>query len=241
MSKTAKNERVDLCNGACFGQQKIRRERKGKTTWSFKGDCTENERCRLNKECFSKSIQDYEEKHCGEKEMSLCVTGLIRTKEQFRYPDEDTISSDAIISETLGGFQITPDARAVLFEFARLLYELYVSKPVLFDVMIRKIFENKNISDVAKLKNETRQGVSAKLAREIAGMKPEKEKYKDSLRGLERSVYELCFEDGCTIRSAAQQLGISKDKVYRVRQKLSTKNKKNATKNAKTNKKLEKK
>lgn len=229
-------EKVDLCNGTCFGKQKIRRGRGEKNTWSFRGNC--NEQCRLKNDCFSESVQKYEERFYGIRDNEKESTSENSPEVQFAYPDG---SNDEVLSQTLGGFAITPESRAVIFEFVRRLYMLYISRPVLFDVMMRRFFEHQDVADIARVKNVSRQNMSASLAREIAGMKPEKVQFRETLRGFERSVYELCFEDGCTIRSAAMQLGVSKDKVYRVRQKIRTKNEKSATSgNTKSKKKAKK-
>lgn len=236
MDDTPPTEKVDLCAGACFGRQKIRRSRGGrKKSSAFVGSCTEL--CRLHNECLSKSLQEYEEKISSEKELKLISNVGIRTKENFHYPDDNITSGDAILSETLGDFVITPESRSVLFEFVRRIWELYRLRPVLFDVMMRRLFAGENVSDIAKSKGVSRQYISSSLAREVTGMQPGKSDPRDLLSGLELAVYNICFEDGCTIRSAAKQLGISKDKVLRLRQKISTKISKTATRQRKKVKK----
>lgn len=218
---------VDLQDGKCFGKQKLKKNSKLE---GFQGICKHD--CRIKDACISASReqQDFvidqntnlsydarKDSHNGEDEMEeKLFSGEMLYDKLFSEEERDR--------EDLPEY-LTP----LMYEFVHRFVGLYFQNPIVFDALVKKLFRNMNISDMAREKGVTRQAVSATLTREILNMEQPRRDIKEELRGLERDVYILCFEDGCSIRSAAKQLGKSKDEIFRLRQKLTSKLSKSAT------------
>ena len=106
---------------------------------------------------------------------------------------------------------------------------LYIDYPDVFDTLIKKIYLGKNQSEISKEKGITRQAVSKKLKQSVIkmiekelGMKATVVKLEKllGLTGKEFEVYKKIFIDGCTVRSAAIQLGLPKSTVHDIGQVL---------------------
>ena len=104
---------------------------------------------------------------------------------------------------------------------------LYIDYPDVFDTLIKKIYLGKNQSEISKEKGITRQAVSKKLKQSVIkmiekelGMKATVVKLEKllGLTGKEFEVYKKIFVDGCTVRSAAIQLGLPKSTVHDIGQ-----------------------
>ena len=104
--------------------------------------------------------------------------------------------------------------------------------PVLFKALIDRLYDNKTQTDVARERGITRQAVSKerkisliKYMESELGMKAPVAKREKllGLTGKEFEVYKKIFIDGCTVRSAAIQLGIPKSTVHDIGQVLKRK------------------
>lgn len=134
----------------------------------------------------------------------------------------------AFLPEAEPGGGESPVRTGILEALNRVAF-LYLDYPKLFDVLIRRIYLCQNQSDIARSRGVTRAAVSKELRRNVAdmmtrelGLKTPVAKH-DRLLGLtteEFAVYKILFLDGCSVRSAAAQLGISKSKVARMGQIL---------------------
>ena len=123
---------------------------------------------------------------------------------------------------------------------------LYIDYPDVFDTLIKKIYLGKNQSEISKEKGITRQAVSKKLKQSVIkmiekelGMKATVVKREKliGLTGKEFEVYKKLFIDGCTVRSAAIQLGLPKSTVHDIGQVLRRKLTKIRTRKNKVRKK----
>lgn len=115
---------------------------------------------------------------------------------------------------------------------------LYLDYPKLFDALIRRIYLYQNQSEIARSRGVTRAAVSKELRQGVTNMMTRELGLKtpvakpDKLLGLtpeEFAVYKIMFLDGCSVRSTAAQLGISKSKAARMGQILRRKLGKNGT------------
>lgn len=222
MSDPAK-EFVDQCGGSCYGRQDFRKL-KGRDEYT--GSC--KEACRLKDQCINASRERRIEIHHNFDEvvyLDSIESGDVNAEaEQIRdeNAEEQIIGGiDDVLS--LGQFRLSPTERSFAFELMRRIADWYLAAPKHFDAMMRKQFQGKTIAQQARDRGIRKQAVSAAAMRELAGMKSPAVKMRDLLSGLELAVYNLCFEDGCTVRSAAVQLSISPVRVQRVKQKIRTK------------------
>lgn len=123
----------------------------------------------------------------------------------------------------------------------------WAESPNSFDALMRKIMLDQNQSDFARGKGVTRQSISKAIRQERNDKFKKEISRLENLNNcfinftpLENQIYRICFVDGCTIRSAAQQLKISASKVYRVKQILRVKLSKSETVKTQNSKKREK-
>lgn len=223
-------EFVDQCNGSCYGKQDFR---KLKGREEYTGTCREI--CRLKDQCINASRERRVEVHNNiEEVLYLDEMGDAENIEDRNAGFGSLSSLDDVLN--LGAYKLSPNGRKFAFELVRRIADWYLAAPKHFDAMIKKQFQGKTIAQQARDRGIRKQAVSAAAMRELAGMKTPAKKMRDVLSGLELAVYTLCFEDGCTVRSAAAQLAISPARVQRVKQDLSTKIAKSET-NIKQNKK----
>lgn len=125
----------------------------------------------------------------------------------------------------------------VLYALNRFVFMMR-EHPVLFKALIDRLYDNKTQTDVARERGITRQAVSKERKNSLIkymelelGMKApvaKREKLLE-LTGKEFEVYKKIFVDGCTFRSAASQLNLSKAAIQRAVQKLRRKLSKTGT------------
>lgn len=150
-------------------------------------------------------------------------------------------SSSAVISSA-------PSAEAMHFaaEALRRVFWLLEEKPETTMVLLRRVFLGENQADQAKVRNISRQAVNKRVRGDISGIASllglrvpvaVKEAKLLELTPAEFGVYKVCFQDGCTVRSAAKQLNMSPAKVCRLKQKVSSKLSKNGTRKKRSEKK----
>lgn len=146
---------------------------------------------------------------------------------------------------------LIPSAPSVeAMEFAadalRRLFWLLEKKPETTMVLLRKVFLGESQADQARMRNVSRQAVNKQVRGDLSGIADllglrmpiaAKEAKLLQLTPEEFGVYKVCFQDGCTIRSAAIQLNMSPAKVYRLKQKVSSKLTKNETRKKRIRKK----
>ena len=112
----------------------------------------------------------------------------------------------------------------------RKLVNFYIERPQQFEVFVHRFFLGGNQSRFAEEAGITRQAISKAIKEEkqaywrnTARSLEDRLKVMVKLTPLEHQVYQLIFVDGVSIRSAAEQLKISRSKVERVRQILRSK------------------
>lgn len=125
----------------------------------------------------------------------------------------------------------------VLYALNRFVFMMR-EHPVLFKALIDRLYDNKTQTDVARERGITRQAVSKERKNSLIkymeselGMKAPVVKREKllGLTGKEFEVYKKIFVDGCTFRSAASQLNLSKAAIQRAVQKLRRKLSKTGT------------
>jgi hypothetical protein len=143
-------------------------------------------------------------------------------------------------SENAGIIASAPSADAMRFaaESLRRLFWLLEEKPVTTMVLLRKVFLDENQAEQARSRKISRQAINKQVRGDLAGIAEllglripvaAKEAKLLELTPEEFGVYKVCFQDGCTVRSAAVQLKMSPAKVHRLKQKVSSKLQKNGT------------
>lgn len=176
--------------------------------------------------------------HCSEPcELRDCGMDVIREKQEEanRSNSRSLRYNDAIETKSEELCDINWQNDDVLYALNRLVH-LYKEYPVIFNALIDHLWDNKTQSDVARERGITRQAVSKERKLEMfsymaaeLGMKApvvRREKLLE-LTGKEFEVYKKLFIDGCTERSTAIQLGISKSTVHDIGQNLRKKLAKN--------------
>lgn len=168
---------------------------------------------------------------------------------RFSANAESDCESDAVVYAELAKALVTGDAsafaeapseEAAMFaaDALRRLFWMLESKPDTTMVLLRKVFLGESQADFARSKNISRQAVSKRSRGDISGIAellglrvPQSAKEADLLKLTpeEFGVYKVCYKDGCSVRSAAIQLGMSPAKVQRVKQNLSVKLQKSET------------
>ena len=144
----------------------------------------------------------------------------------------------------------SPEAAAFAADALRRLFWMLECKPETTMVLLRRVFLGVNQADHARNRKITRQAVNKKTRGDISGIATllglrvpvaVKEAKLLSLTPEEFGVYKTCFQDGCTVRSAAIQLKMSPAKIHRLKQKVSSKLNKTETSNKRKTKKTTKK
>ena len=147
---------------------------------------------------------------------------------------------------------ISPSAEAMHFaaEALRKVFWMLEEKPETTMVLLRRVFLGENQARQAKGRNISRQAVNKRVRGDIAGIASLlglrvpvaiKEAQLLELSPEEFGVYKVCFQDGCTVRSAAIQLKMSAAKIQRLKQKINSKLQKSETRKKTTTKKTTKK
>lgn len=147
----------------------------------------------------------------------------------------------ALVTGDASAFAEAPSEEAAMFaaDALRRLFWMLESKPDTTMVLLRRVFLGESQADYARTKNITRQAVSKRSRGDISGIaellglrlpqSSTKEAQLLKLTPEEFGVYKVCYKDGCSVRSAAIQLGMSPAKVQRVKQILSVKLQKSET------------
>lgn len=172
------------------------------------------------------------------------------TAEAEMYADLFKALSSGAESENYGSGVIAsaPSAEAMRFaaESLRRLFWLLEAKPETTMVLLRRVFLGENQAAQARARKISRQAVNKQVRGDLSGIAnllglrvpvAIKEAKLLELTPEEFGVYKVCFQDGCTVRSAAIQLQMSVAKVHRLKQKVSSKLTKNGTKKMAKNKK----
>ena len=175
--------------------------------------------------------------HCSEPcELHDCGMDVIREKREeasgrrFSIRYNDNVESQSCIEIDENNSEVMRVLNQVAF--------LYIEHRALFDALIRKIYLGKNQSDISRERGISRQAVSKELRQGIVNMMTKELGMKTpvvkrekllGLTGKEFEVYKLLFVDGCTVRSAAIQLGIPRTTVSRMGQNLRQKLSKSGT------------
>ena len=163
----------------------------------------------------------------------------------FDLPDESIDGEEEKDYLELGdGFKISDSARPTVDAVIGRIAELYFNAPASFDCLMKKIFQQKNQSDVARQKNVSRQSVNKRLLyelgiaqkrsdlqarrdRELADAKAkleeaeaERRKHVQNLPNMtekEYAVYKICAVDGCLcVSGVARQAKCSRSAVYKI-------------------------
>ena len=204
----------------CFGKRKIGRRCP---------DCVYDESCRIY------GIMEKTEKS-GIRHLALSTAPLqegfdAAADESRIFDDED----EQIKFRTKDGKKI--EISGINLKIAVYCLILGAEKPKSAKAMALKLSGCKNLSDVAEYLGVTRQAIHSGIQNEL-GIK--KRVLKDSafkkLSPDEFRFYKLKYEDGCTIRNIAIQMGVSKSKAGRILQRIRVKlrlnpERKNGTKN----------
>lgn len=151
-------------------------------------------------------------------------------------------------SENAGISASAPSADAMRFaaESLRRLFWLLEEKPVTTMVLLRKVFLDENQAEQARSRKISRQAINKQVRGDLAGIAEllglripvaAKEAKLLELTPEEFGIYKVCFQDGCTVRSAAVQLKMSPAKVHRLKQKVSSKLSKSETRKKRNRKK----
>lgn len=158
------------------------------------------------------------------------------------------LSGGAENENSSGVIESAPSLEAMHFaaEALRRLFWLLEAKPETTMVLLRRVFLGENQADHARNRKITRQAVNKKTRGDISGIASllglrvpvaVKEAKLLSLTPEEFGVYKVCFQDGCTVRSAAVQLKMSPAKIHRLKQKVRSKLAKSETRKMAKNKK----
>ena len=183
--------------------------------------------------------------HCSDPcELRACGMDVIREKQEetsgrrFSIRYNDNVESQACIEIDENNSEVMRVLNQVAF--------LYIEHRSLFDALIRKIYLGQNQADISRERGISRQAVSKELRQGIVNMMTKelgmkapvvrREKLLE-LTGKEFEVYKKLFVDGCTVRSAAIQLGIPRTTVSRMGQNLRRKLSKNGTRKKQVQKK----
>lgn len=243
MQKKAKKvllQFVDVKNGSCYGKQKLKKKfSHGKDKEEYSGICQHD--CRLKEACINASRENTE---AVEAELAKIPYNPMIGDTQKEFKNEKRLvagSVDDFIDRFLAKYNISPDVtpafREVVYQFLLQMRQV----PKLTILLMEKALGNMSQSEYARRLGVTRQAIGAGISTELAGVMRMKVKLPPELTPLEKAVYELLYVDGCTIRSAAKQLGLNETKIFRVKQKISSKLSKSETRKIRKNKKSQKK
>lgn len=227
-------EYVDLCNGECWGKQKLIKVR-GKE--EYVGGCTHN--CRMKEPCINASREEIEKK--GDEIQNIPYNPFIgEVKKGMKDAFSDAGEKEDYIESFLRKHNVSPELAPA---FRDVVYQFIVQislAPKLTNLLVEKALSDMSQAEYARRKGVTRQAIGFGISTELAGVMKMKINTPPELSPLEKAVYELLYVDGCTIRSAAKQLGMSKSSIARLGQKISTKLKNSGTNKIRKNKKNQK-
>ncbi len=203
------------------------------TNGTFKGDCR-NYSCAWRTACFSRSREELEMREF--RLMTVPLGEKLNRLEDVLRNSGGNAGADWVMRE-MGLSESDSDH---LREVIEMLAMVYFQMPNIFHLAMRKIFHGETQADIARAKKVSREIISRGGLADLAGLKNPLGHLPPELDGIEKLVYEECFIRKLSIRKAAEKLNFSKDKIYRVRQKISSKLTKSATIKKGKNKKNEK-
>lgn len=187
-----------------------------------KTDCKED--CELKACCIDRAREDHDEYRrniYGDLEFNPEVS-------EAHQCDTRDCERQIIVGECV----VPPELHGALIEIVAALSEMIEKYPVAFEFLRTKLMSGKEMSqsDFARFKGRSRQQIQAQLLRELNfGQRRYSENKIASLSPREFAVYKLIYLDGCTTRSAAKQLGIPRQTIFRVGQELRSKLGQNGT------------
>lgn len=206
----------------CYGTLRLTKSAGG----VFRGDCHHNE-CPWRRACVSRSREEMELREF--RLMTVPLEDKLNRLDDILSTSGPEASADWLM-ERLG---LTEEESQQLRDVIEILAMVYFQLPNVFHFAMRKIFHGESQADIARAKKVSREIVSRKGLADLAGIKNPAIHLPPELEGMEKLVYDACFLRKLSIRKAAEELKMSKDKVYRVRQKISTKLTKSATSKSK--------
>lgn len=177
-----------------------------------------------------------------EKKETLAIANGTRGVLSLDGMQSENGNKEKLSADFMSALEIPPEeasaGRKTLLDAINRMAFLYIESPRIFDALIQRIYLRRNQSDIARsrgvtraaVSKELRQGITNMMTRELGLRTPvaKREKLLE-LTPKEFAVYKILFLDGCTVRSAAVQLGMSKSKVSRMGQILRRKLGKNGT------------
>jgi hypothetical protein len=213
----------------CYGTLHLVKSANG----TFKGDCR-NFSCPWRAACISRSREEMELR-----EFRLMTVPLGEKLNKL----EDILSSageNAGAEWVMKEMGLSENESVHLRDAIEMLAMVYFQLPNIFHLAMRKIFHGETQADVARARKVSREIISRGGLADLAGLKNPLGHLPPELEGIEKLVYEECFIRKSSIRKTAEKLNLSKDKIYRVRQKISSKLTKSATTKNRKYKKNEK-
>lgn len=247
----AESEYVDLMEGKCYGHQVLT---KLPNQQRYKGLCPYP--CRLKAECISASREDKEMRELSLMQIPYDEGILNRNYQQnedgeLDYADDPggKILADETQQDQTAGrdsfdvllirLGVNPELRETAKEFLRRFSCLYFHQPKLLHSAMLRNWHGLTQADQARLRKVTRQAVNDGIMKELAGVSRVDIHIPDAqLSTLEKVVYVL-LSDGKTLRESAKILNVgSKDKIARIRQKISKKTGRNETVKTRKKKKI---
>lgn len=163
--------------------------------------------------------------------------GTVSFNEMLSASENEELPAELMSALDIPGEEDATGRKMLLDAINRMAF-LYLESPRIFDALLRRIYLRQNQADIARsrgvtraaVSKELRQGVTNMMTRELGLRTPvaKREKLLE-LTPEEFAVYKIMFLDGCSVRSTAAQLGISKSKAARMGQVLRRKLGKNGT------------
>lgn len=183
-----------------------------------------NVSCPLREACISRSREETELRN-----FRLMTVPLEDKLSRVEYLFSRTPDPEQAADKVLADLGVAEDKADELRDAVEILAALYIKLPRIFDAAMRRLFNNQTHADVARIKGITRQAVQKGGIAELAGVRNPLAYMPPDLEGMELAVYDLCSVKKMSIRKAAEKLKVSKDEIFRLRQKISSKLTKNAT------------
>lgn len=230
--KKTLGEFVDVNNGSCWGKQKLV---KVKGREEYIGICPHE--CRIKESCINASREKKEKNNDDYK--NIPYNPFIGEVKKI-YGNSSGSGKNDFIEEFLQKHNVPAELAPA---FRDVVYQLIVQisvAPKLTNLLLEKALSNMSQAEYARRSGVTRQAIGFGISTELAGVMKMKINAPPELSPLEKAVYELLYVDRCTIRSAAKQLGLNETKIFRVKQKISSKLSKSETRKIRKNKKNQK-
>lgn len=202
----------------CYGTLHLVKSANG----TFKGDCR-NFSCLWRAACISRSREEMEMREF--RLMTVPLGEKLNKLENILSSSGENAGAEWVMKE----MGLSEHESFHLREAIEMLAMVYFQMPNIFHLAMRKIFHGETQADVARARKVSREIISRGGLADLAGLKDPLGHIPPELDGIEKLVYEECFIRKLSIRKAAEKLNLSKDKIYRVRQKITSKLTKSAT------------